>query len=429
MPHITSRLSLMLIVYVTNTASLFLGFKAGAMTLSPSQNVLLLSVHSVSMFVAQVSDFGYSRPAYRNLAQRPELAEQAKYYYRVNFQRFLIMLFCLPLACIFIPATGQPSVLILGVLLVVGFSLRSPWLVAATPKLFRVYTISEIIFSSLAAAIFVGIILLEYRATLITVLSILVAARLGPVILVSERLFRYVSSAAVFRFDRGIFHESLASLGIKLILLASHNSNGFFLIVLFTQSEIGLYLQADKLFYAGVGSFAFLSQEVVRLAAAGHFKRVRWQVLAASCFLASSVLAICFAISAPFFLKLVFSEAYVAAAEPLRWMLIGFPLMATNIMLSNAYLHHRRYDKFLIKDASFAAIGNLLTVAAVYFMMQPNAAAFGVLASEGAGFVFLIYAFRKGVHIEGDNARNEKGRAALLQPSSNTSAVMASSRG
>ena len=99
-------------------------------------------------------------------------------------------------------------------------------------------------------------------------------------LLVSERLFRYVSSTAVFRFDRDIFRESLASLGIKLILLVSHNSNGFFLVVLFTQSEIGLYLQADKLFYAGVGTFAFLSQEVVRLATAGHFRRVRcrfWQ--------------------------------------------------------------------------------------------------------------------------------------------------------
>jgi hypothetical protein len=429
MPHFTSRLSLMLIVYVTNTASLFLGFKAGAMTLSPSQNVLLLSVHSVSMFVAQVSDLGYSRPAYRNLAQRPQLAEQAKYYYRVNFQRFLIMLFCLPIACIFIPATGQPSVLILGVLLVVGFSLRSPWLVAASPRLFRTYTISEIIFSSLAAAVFVGIILLEYRPTLTVVLAILVAARLGPVLLVSERLFRYISSAAVFRFDRGIFHESLASLGIKLILLASHNSNGFFLIVLFTQSEIGLYLQADKLFYAGVGSFAFLSQEVVRLAAAGHFQRVRWYVLAASCFLVSSVVAICFAISAPFFLKLVFSEDYITAAEPLRWMLIGFPLMATNIVLGNAYLHHRRYDGLLIKDAALAAIGNLLTLAAVYFMMQPNAAAFGVLASEGAGFVFLIYVLRRGVQIEGDNGPTAKEHASLLQSGGKTSVVMASSRG
>jgi hypothetical protein len=423
MPHITSRLSLMLIVYVTNTATLFLGFKAAALTLSPGQNVLLLSVHSVSMFVAQISDLGYSRPAYRNLAQRPQLAEQAKYYYSVNFQRFLIMLLCLPIACVLMPVSGQPLVLILGVLLVVGFSLRSPWLVAATPRLFRVYTISEIIFSSLAAAIFVGIILLEYRPTLIVILSILVAARLGPVILVSERLFRYVSAAAVLRFDRDIFRESLASLGIKLILLASHNSNGFFLIVLFTQSEVGLYLQADKLFYAGVGSFAFMSQEVVRLATAGHFRRVRWYVLAASCFLIFSVLAICFAISAPFFLTLVFSETYVAAAEPLRWMLIGFPLMATNIILANAYFHHRRYDGLWIKAAFFAALGNLLTLATVYFMMRPTAAAFGVIASEGAAFVFLISAFRKGVQIEGDNAAKAKEHAALLQPSSDTSAV------
>jgi O-antigen/teichoic acid export membrane protein len=429
MPQITSRLSLMLIVYVTNTASLFLGFKAAALTLSPSQNVLLLSIHSISMFVAQVSDLGYSRPAYRNLAQRPQLAEQAKYYYRVNFQRFLVMLFCLPIACVFIPVTEQPSVLILAVLLAVGFSLRSPWLVAATPKLFRTYTISEIIFSSLAAAVFAGIILLEYHATLIIVLSILVAARLGPVMLISERLFRYVSSVAVFRFDRDIFHESLASLGIKLILLVSHNSNGFFLVVLFTQSEIGLYLQADKLFYAGVGTFAFLSQEVVRLATAGHFRRVRWHVLAASCFLVSSVVAICFGLSAPFFLRLVFSEAYVAAAEPLRWMLIGFPLLATNFTLANVYLHHRSHDGFSLKVAAFAAISNLLTLAAVYFMMKPNAAAFGVLASEGAGFVFLIYVFRKGVQIEGDNAPNAKEHATLLQPGSNMSAVAARSRG
>ena len=397
MPDVTSRLSLMLALYVTNTASLFVAFKASALTLSPSQNVLLLSIHSVCMFVSQVSDLGYSRPAYRNLAQRPELAEQASYYYKVNFQRFLIMLFCLPIAYVFMPISEQTLLAILGILLVVGFSLRSPWLVAANASLFRLYSISEIICSSLAVAIFIGIILLEYRPTLIVILSILVAARLGPVLLVSERLFRYVSSAAVFRLDRDIFRESLASLGIKLIMLGSHWSNGFFLVVLFTQGEVGMYLQADKLFYAGVGSFAFLSQELVRLATAGHFERVRWYVLAASCFLISSVVALCFAISAPFFLKLAFSASYVAAAEPLRWMLIGFPLLATNFTLANAYLHHRRHDGFALRVASIAAFANLLIVAAAYFTMHPNAAAFGVIASEGAVLVFLVSTFRKGV--------------------------------
>jgi len=417
MPQITSRLSLMLMVYVTSTATLFLGFKAAALTLSPAQNVLLLSIHSVSMFVAQISDLGYSRPAYRNLAQRAQLAEQAEYYYNVNFQRFMIMLVCLPVACILMPVlSGQPLVLILGVLLVVGFSLRSPWLVAATPRLFRTYTISEIIFSSLAAAVFVGIMLLDYRPTLTVILSILVAARLSPVILVSERLFRHVSPATVLRFDRDIFRESLASLGLKLALLAAHYSNGFFVIVLFTQSELGMYLQADKLFYAGVGTFAFMSQEVVRLATAGHFRHVRWQALAAGCFLVCSVLALCFAILAPFFLKLVFSEAYVAAAEPLRWMLLGFPLMATNMILVNAYLHHRRYDGLLIKAGFFAAAGNLLALATAYVMMRPNVAAFGVIAGEFAAFLFVMSLFRKGVQIEGEPPPRAKEPTALLQP-------------
>jgi O-antigen/teichoic acid export membrane protein len=429
MPHIASRLSLMLIVYLANTASLFLAFKASALTLSPGQNVLLLSIHSVSMFVSQISDLGYSRPAYRNLAQKPALAEQARYYYRVNFQRFLIMLFCLPIAYVFMPISEQPLIIIPGILLVAGFSLRSPWLVAANTSLFRAYSISEIIFSSLAVTIFVGIILLEYRPTLIVIVSVLAAARLGPIILVSERLFRYVSASIAFRFDWDIFRESLASLGLKLILLTSHNSNGFFVIMLFTQSEVGMYLQADKMFYAGVGLLAFLSQEVVRLATAGHFQRVPWYLLAASCFLISSLLAICFAISAPFFLKLAFSANYVAAAEPLRWMLIGFPLMATNMILANAYVPHRRHDGFVLKAASLEALGNLLTLAVVYYMMRPNAAAFGVIAGEGAAFVFLVSAFRRGVQIEGDSASKAKEHAVLLQPGSNTSALMASSRG
>jgi hypothetical protein len=429
MPNITSRLSLMLIVYLANTASLFIAFKASALTLSASQNVLLLSMHSLSIFVSQISDLGYSRPAYRNLAQKLELAEQAEYYYRVNFQRFLIALLCLPIVYFFMPVSEQPLIAALGMLLVVGFSLRSPWLVAANASLFRAYSVSEILFSSLAIAIFAGIIFLEYRPTLIVIMGVLAAARLGPIILVSERLFRYVSASIAFRFDWDIFRESLASLGLKLILLATHNSNGFFLIMLFTQSEIGMYLQADKLFYAGVGLFAFLSQEVVRLATAGQFRRVPWYLLAASCFLISSVLAICFAISAPFFLKLAFSANYVAAAEPLRWMLIGFPLMATNIILSNAYVPHRRHDGFMIKCASFGALGNLLTVAVVYLMMRPNAAAFGIIVSEAAAFVFLTAALRKGVQIEGDNASKPKDHAALLQPGRNTRALVASSGG
>jgi O-antigen/teichoic acid export membrane protein len=404
MPRIASRWSLLLIVYLTNTASLFAAFKAAALTLSPSQNVLLLSIHTVSMFVSQLSDFGYSRPAYRNLAQRPELAEQARYYYSVNFQRFLIMLFCLPIAYFFMPVSEQPLIIVPGLLLIVALSLRSQWLAAADASLFRTYSISEIIFSSLSIAIFVATILLEYRPTLIVILSILVAARLGPVILVSERLFRYLPSGFVLRFDRDIFRESLASLGIKLILFASHNFNGFFLVMLFTQSEIGLYLQADKLFYAGVGTFVFLSQDTVRLAIAGHFRRVPWYVLAVSSLLIASVVAICFAITAPFFLKLLFSADYVSAAEPLRWMLIGFPLLATNIMLDNAYVYLRRHDGFALKAALVASLGNLLIVAAAYSMKRPDVAAFGVVASEGASLGFVICAFlRKTVQIGEDN--------------------------
>src|SRR5262249_18533350 len=148
---------------------------------------------------------------------------------KVNFQRFLIMLFCLPIAYALMPSSEQTSLPILGILLVVGFSLRSPWLVAGNARIFRLYSISEIICSSLAVVIFVGIILLEYHPTLIVILSILVAARLGSILFVSERLFHCISSTDVFRLDRDIFRESLASLGIRLIMLGSHWSNGFFL--------------------------------------------------------------------------------------------------------------------------------------------------------------------------------------------------------
>lgn len=429
MPSISSRLYLMLVLYVANTASLFVAFKAAALTLSHSQNVLLLSIHAVSMFASQVADLGYSRPAYRNLAQRPQVADQAAYYYKVNFQRFLIMLLCLPIAYMYMPTSGQKLPAVLGILLVVGFSLRSPWLVAANTSLFRLYSISEIIFSSLAVAIYVAIILLRYQPTLIVILSILVASRLGSVLLVSERLFRYVSLKTVFHLDRDIFRESLDSLSIRLIMLGSHWSNGLFLVVLFTQTHVGLYLQADKLFYAGVGSFAFLSQELVRLATAGHFQRVRWFVLGASCFVASSVVSIFFAMTAPFFLKLVFSANYVDAAEPLRWMLLGFPLLATNFTLGNAYLHHRRHDGFALKLASVAAIGNLLVVAVAYATMRPNVAAFGVLASEGAVFLLLAYTLQKGVQTAGDNVSKAVPHTAVLQPVRSVSAHLTRSRG
>jgi hypothetical protein len=331
----------------------------------------------------------------------------------------LIMLLCLPVAYAYMPTSGQTLPAILGILLVVGFSLRSPWLVAANASLFRLYSVSEIIFSSLAVAIFVAIIFLGYQPTLVVILSILVASRLGSALLVSERLFHYVSPAAVLRFDRDIFRESLDSLGIRLIMLGSHGSNGLFLVVLFTQAEVGLYLQADKLFYAGVGSFAFLSQELVRLATAGHFHRVRWYVLGASCFAIFSVVSIVFALAAPFFLKLMFSANYVGATEPLRWMLLGFPILATNSTLFNAYLHHRHHDGFALKLVPLAALGNLLTVAAAYFMMRPNAAAFGVIASEGAVFLFLAYTLQRGVQTAGDNATKAAKHPAPLQPDSN----------
>ena len=428
MPQMTSRWSLMLIVYLTNTASLFVALKAAALTLSPAQNVLLLSIHSVSMFVSQASDLGYSRPAYRNLARRSDLADQAGYYYGVNFQRSLILLLCLPVAYWFMPAAEQPSVAVLGLLLAVALSLRSPWLVAANSGLLRVYSISEIIFSSLAIAAFVTILFVGYRPSLLVVLSILVIARLGPVILVSERLFRYVASATVFRFDRDIFRESLPSLGIKLVLLASHSSNGFFLIVLFTQSQIGLYLQADKLFYAGVGTFVFLSQDAVRLAVAGHFQRVPWYVMAAGCLLVSSAAAIVFAITAPFFLALLFSQDYVAAAEPLRWMLIGFPLLATNIILANAYVPHRHHDGFALKACLVAAVSNLVVIAVAYYMMRPEIAAFGVAASEGVALVYVMYAFlRKTVQI-GDQPAVEMEGPVSSQPGDKTGAMMAGGR-
>lgn len=428
MPNISGRLCLMLALFVANTASLFVAFKAAAVTLSPSQNVLLLSIHSVSMFASQVADLGYSRPAYRNLAQRPQLADQAIYYYKVNFQRFLMMLLCLPVAYIYMPTGGQSLPAILGILLIVGFSLRSPWLVAANASIFRLYSISEIIFSSLAVAIFAALILLKYHPTLVVILSILVASRLGSIIVVSERLFRYVPLKVIFRFDRDIFRESLDSLAIRLIMLGSHWSNGLFLVVLFTQTHVGLYLQADKLFYAGVGTFAFLSQELVRLATAGHFQKVRWYVMGASFFVISVIVSLFFAFTAPFFLKLAFSAKYVDAAEPLRWMLLGFPLLATNFALGNAYLHHRRHDGFALKLASVAAIGNLLVVAVAYITMRPSLAAFGVLVSEAAVFLLLAYTLQKGAQTAGDSHPKALTPTPVLQPVRSTSTFIARGR-
>lgn len=424
MPNISGRLCLMLVLFVSNTASLFVAFKAAAITLSPSQNVLLLSIHSVSMFASQVADLGYSRPAYRNLAQRPQLADQASYYYKVNFQRFLMMLLCLPVAYIYMPTGGQSLPAVLGILLVVGFSLRSPWLVAANTSIFRMYSISEIIFSSLAVAIFTGLIFLRYHPSLVVILGILVASRLGSVLVVSERLLRYISWKSVFRFDRDIFRESLDSLAIRLIMLGSHWSNGLFLVVLFTQSHVGLYLQADKLFYAGVGTLAFLSQELVRLATAGHFQKVKWYVMGASCFAISVIVSLFFAFTAPFFLKLAFSAKYVDAAETLRWMLLGFPLLATNFALGNAYLHHRRHDGFALKLASVAAIGNLLVVAVAYITMRPSLAAFGVLVSESAVFLLLAYTLQKGAQTAGDNVPKAMTPTAVLQPVRSTSSFV-----
>jgi hypothetical protein len=233
---------------------------------------------------------------------------------------------------------------------------------------------------------------------------------------------------AVFRFDRDIFRESLDSLSIRVIMLGSHWSNGLFLIVLFTQTNVGLYLQADKLFYAGVGSFAFLSQELVRLGTAGHFRRVRWYVVGASCFVASSIVSLFFALTTPFFLKLVFSQSYVDAAEPLRWMLLGFPLLATNFTLVNAYLHNRRHDRFALKLASLAALGNLLIIAVAYAIMRPNVAAFGVLASEGAVFLLLAYTLQKGVQTADDNVSKGVAHTARLQPVCSASAHITRSR-
>lgn len=427
MPNISGRLCLMLVLFVANTASLFVAFKAAAITLSPSQNVLLLSIHSVSMFASQVADLGYSRPAYRNLAQRPQLADQASYYYKVNFQRFLMMLLCLPVAYMYMPTGGQSLPAVLGILLVVGFSLRSPWLVAANTSIFRMYSISEIIFSSLAVAIFTALIFLRYHPSLVVILGILVASRLGSVLVVSERLLRYISWKSVFRFDRDIFRESLDSLAIRLIMLGSHWSNGLFLVVLFTQSHVGLYLQADKLFYAGVGTLAFLSQELVRLATAGHFQKVKWYVMGASCFVISVIVSLFFAFTSPFFLKLAFSAKYVDAAETLRWMLLGFPLLATNFALGNAYLHHRRHDGFALKLASVAAIGNLLVVAVAYITMRPSLAAFGVLVSESAVFLLLAYTLQKGAQTAGDNVPKTMTPTAVLQPVRSTSSFVARS--
>jgi hypothetical protein len=53
----------------------------------------------------------------------------------------------------------------------------------------------------------------------------------------------------------------------------------------------------------------------------------------------------------------------------------------------------------MLRDTAETYDAVRLTVATVCFLMQPNAAAFGVIASEGAAFVFLVSAFLKGVSI------------------------------
>jgi len=96
-----------------------------------------------------------------------------------------------------------------------------------------------------------------------------------------------------------------------------------------------------------------------------------------------------------FAVGLAFSDAYLSAATPLNWMLVGFPFFAANVVIGNAYLSTRQYDRLSLVCCAIAATANVAVVAWAVLSKHPNYAAFGVLASEGLGLLVLIVAITR----------------------------------
>jgi len=376
-------------IYAVNQLALFVTFKVSAEVSAAPEHVALLTIHSVGSFVSQLADLGYSRPAYRNIARMESLSAQADYFFRVNLQRAIILAAVLPVVLAFttFENAAPAAVIVLACCYVTGVALRSQW-IFASHGFFGIARALE--FASGGAMI--GVMLLIYVGVIEprnhVILAALALMRLAPLVLLSLAIFEKTSSArSAFVLDKEVFTESFVSTGIKAVLLFAHYSNAVLLLGFFAEAEVSDYLHAEKLFYAGLGVFAFAASDLIRLAARGVFSRLPWYWLAASVFAVTSVIVLILMQFSEFAVRIAFSEAYVSAARPLNWMLASFPFFAANVVVGNAYLSRREHDRLNLVCCAISSLGNIGVVAWAVLTRQPDVAAFGILASEALGLV------------------------------------------
>jgi hypothetical protein len=385
-------------IYAINQISLFVTFKVSAEIASPVAHVALLAIHSVGSFVSQLADLGYSRPAYRNIAHLESVSAQADYYVRVNLQRALILAVVLPVVVAFTSFGDSATqlTLALGCCYVVGVALRSQW-IFASHAFFALARRLEFASGLAMVALMVLIYIDAIGAGGNVILAGLALMRLAPLAILSAAILRKISAwRHAFVLDREIFVESLMSTGMKVALLFAHYSNSIMLLVFFEESQVSDYLHAEKLFYAGLGIFAFAANDIIRLAARGLFRDLPWWWLAGGMFLLAGAAVLVLTQVSGWAVALAFSDAYRSAATPLNWMLLGFPVVATNIVIANAYLFTRSHDRLNLVCAVLSALANVAVVACAVSSGRPNLAAFGVLATEVVGFLVLASGLARG---------------------------------
>lgn len=222
------RTILSILTYVLNQAAILALFKISAVHLEVAENVSVIAIHSLGVFVTLLVDLGYSRPAYRYVAHENDPTRQASYYFRVNLQRLVILTVSIPFLFAYLTYRLNLNLgsQLFAILYIVVISLRSPWMMASDIH-FSKTVLSELasglLLLGFSLLIWEGDFLGEIKAS--TLIGAISVARLLPFLALATSLFvPQKDYRDLRRWDWQIWQESILYAGIRLVLLCSRKS-------------------------------------------------------------------------------------------------------------------------------------------------------------------------------------------------------------
>lgn len=354
----------------------------------------------VSYFILVVN-FGFS--TYGTMEIAKDQRQISKFVNNIFSIRIFLAIFLTVILILYL-FISEISIVTKYVILITGLNLFANaftlnWVFQAVEKM--QYIAIRQILSGLLSLIGV-IIFVQSKNDIVIAASILtVSVFIGNIWLIPiyQKMFAKIKLEYSFNFWRELFRESFPLAFASIMIGIYYNLNMVMLGYMKSESDVGIYSAAYKIFLLGTVPFQlifsafFPALSRVGLSKSQEFKDTMKNY--AKFIIGSGIVSGVVLLSFPErIILIVFGENYLASAVPLSILAMNIIVISINVFLGNPMMAWGKQKEYSIA-VTFGAVSNII----LNFILIPRysyiGAAFATLLSEIAVFIGLLYLFNK----------------------------------